>query len=239
MSPVQLMIQYGKLALLLILCGLGLQLSYVVLQAQRELDGLGGEAHSLIQTAQSTILTVNREVEVLHQDLLGFSSAVARRADDQLTETRDRLDLQLSRFNTSVRLIAASVEEVSLSIEGVSKSVGSATQSLNQVGDKTAQLEDQLHLGLIPFLDCKGNSACLYSRWAAGSKAFIDTMGTLDKAAPEFARSTEQIAQNIAGITQDAHTYTSRFIAPRSTGSKLWEGLKLGAMVGSRVIPMQ
>jgi hypothetical protein len=68
------------------------------------------------------------------------------------------------------------------------------------------------------------------------------TMQSVRVAVPGFLATGQQFAEQFrltsiqfTGIATDAHTFTSKFTAPRTTSQKIWEGVKLGALTAARI----
>jgi len=59
----------------------------------------------------------------------------------------------------------------------------------------------------------------------------------IDGALPQFLITWDRLGTHSAGIAQDAHTFTSKFVAPRTFRQKFWDGIKTGAYVAGRVLP--
>jgi len=144
--------------------------------------------------------------------------------------------------------------------QDVADSVANAEGDLNLVAGRTAVIEKQLSDILKPLAECihvdpmtgvkTGNGACFESRWDAGSKAAIDTLGSMDKTsrviaevAPKLADSAvknadsfQVVTKETGGVATDIHTITSQIARPRSFFGRLWEGLKLLAYPASRLL---
>lgn len=68
-------------------------------------------------------------------------------------------------------------------------------------------------------------------------------MDAIRAAVPGYLASGQQIADNFklitvnfAGVTADAHTLTSRIVAPKTTKQKIWEGVKLTTYFAGRAL---
>ncbi len=183
------------------------------------LRGTLSESEKALQETRLAADTMQQQAVLARSDFNQALSAAITKLDSRLGETN--ATLLAGEYNAVQQLAAANV------------TLADAANSLNSVTNQTAQIESQigstLSVALPQFFDCEQNAACLYSRWAAGSKAFIDTMGSIDKAAPQLAATAEANGKNIEGITGDMHALTSRLSQKRGFWGRLWEGAKVAS----------
>lgn len=75
------------------------------------------------------------------------------------------------------------------------------------------------------------DTLALMDTTAVAARSVSETMGAVEKAAPRIAEGTARNAENIAGITHDAHVLTERLTKPQSIKARIWEGVKVAAIV--------
>jgi hypothetical protein len=197
-----------------------LQASFALIQFQSTMDHVAAEIHLQSIASLRTQETFQKSLVAVAQDVRDFRLE----SRDRLQDAVEILDARLQDTN---RILAFTAGGTVGSMVRLNETLEVAAGSLSSVAAGARQIEDQISDALLPFLDCERNAACLYSRWAAGSKAFIDVLGTIDKAAPQIAASAIQNGENIEGITADVHEFTSKFTARRTLLGRFWEGLKL------------
>jgi len=209
-------------ALLTALTVLVLQASCALIQFQATMDHVVAEIHfqsmatlRTQDTLRETLVGLERDVDQFRMDTTKALASFLEMSDYHLTQANQTLALTARELEGNLHQTNASIERTSEAVE--------------RVAEGTVDVENQISDGLSQFLNCERNPACLYSRWAAGSKAFIDTLGIIDKATPPLAEAALKNAQNMAKITETISK-------PRGWLGKTWEALKLGAIVLSRAI---
>jgi len=89
--------------------------------------------------------------------------------------------------------------------------------------------------------DCHLNPhTCLAPRAAGTARALELAAGdfsTTAKLFPEFLKTAQKTDTNLAGVTADFHTFTSKFVGPTTWKAKVWEGVKTGGYIASRWLP--
>jgi ABC-type transporter Mla subunit MlaD len=59
------------------------------------------------------------------------------------------------------------------------------------------------------------------------------TMQTVREAAPQFLATSQETNHQFAGIATDVHRFTTKFTAPTSLKTKIWDGFKSMALIAS------
>ncbi len=104
---------------------------------------------------------------------------------------------------------------------------------LEYAANITGQVADAAPL----WLDCDHNPNCAFNRYVGVARGVEQMALAWGKAAPGLTVSADKFLFHFAGITADAHTFTTKFVAPRPFSAKFWDGVKTGAYIAARAIP--
>lgn len=159
----------------------------------------------------------NIQLAVIRKDAVAQIVQIAGIADRQLSGTRSDLKQTVAE---SVKTLIGPVEGLRSDLQPVIANTASLTK----------QVDEQAPL----FLDCESNPDCVFNRFQGTSKAIEKTMEAVAVAAPQLGESAVANGKNFAGITEDAHKFTTQFTAKRSLKQKIWNGFKAVAELASR-----
>jgi len=188
---------------------------------------LAAQNAEAIQTQRTLREELPRQLEETRQVLLAL-------VETRSAELIERADHRLATLETSISSVVRESRETLVGLQV-------ATRELAELADQANDL-----------FDCEAlRQSCLPNRILSTSssveRAMDSTERTMDAiadAAPAITTAAVRngenlgvVTQNIALITSDVRVVTERFSRPRTFRGKLWEGLKLGALVAGRIGP--
>ena len=230
MLALRIALRLAQIALYSSLAYLAIQGAILLQTVQSEAAQVASEAHAL------TAYAMNR-IDLAGEHIAEAGKMVNRHAYEIESLTNERL-LEANRIlGGAVILGNRRLRDLRGPIGYAATQIGMAAEGIQNVTAQTAQIESQISDSLPLFLDCEHNPDCLFNRYQGSAHAFERTMQAVEKAAPRVADSAARNGENLAGITQDVHEFTSRFLAPHTTKQKVWEGMKLGVYVAGRIVP--
>jgi len=209
------------LALLCIACSVGLAVIHVLLtlatvirQVPAEVAALRRDVDqqvTLLRTAADAQATATREALVLQiaAARADVTHQILPVLDARLAAIQRDADQQLGQANETLR---RSGETLGLSAEKITASAETLTGRYTRLPDELALTLRPSWVALEPEFTCRrpdgsGYGGCAHSRVNA-------LLGEAARAGGAFARDFPLLSGSITGIASDAHTFTSRAVAP-------------------------
>ncbi len=173
---------------------------------------------------RGAVATLDARLASLERTADARLGSIERRADMRLAGLESLADRHLgvlvARADARVGEAIVEIGRLRADLRPV---LASTDELLAQTSGTVAVLRPQL-LGL------SAAGKVTLGEWAQLSKR-------VDAAAPAFLADWARLTNHTAGIAGDAHTFTSKFVAPRSWKARLWDGFKTAAYVAGRVTP--
>lgn len=154
-----------------------------------------------------------------------LADAVARsdrRLGETLAEARAaRVGLE-QRADVALRALGVVGDHAVAAVDGIPP-VLAASEALAKQADRSVMIMTPFATGLL------GAAKVTAGETAQAAKR-------IDGEMPRLLLNLDQLTKHAAGITADTHTFTTRFLAPKTTRQKVWAVLELGAKTVGRIL---
>lgn len=173
---------------------------------------------------QQTLDLVDRHAKHIEATVDG----AVRTADSRLASLQDEVHDQLGQTNRSVATVtAAAASEIPKLSASISQSSTALLSSIDQVAQPAGSLVRQVDEAAPLFLDCDHNPDCAFNRFQGTSKAIEKSAHAFATNAPAIARSTAQLGENAARISDDVRREVDVLTKPKHWYSHIFEALRL------------
>ncbi len=171
---------------------------------------------------------IDSQANGIRKDMRKDVAMIAGKADAQLTGIADKADTQMNGIRKdlkeSVAMAVAPITEMRADLKPL---LVSSTRLVDNYAALPGQLSTELRpswLAIQPEITCRqadgsGYGGCWHSRLTGLMGEALSVGGTFTKHFPSLVTSFD-------GIGVDTHKFTTKFTAPTSTRTKIWEGFR-------------
>lgn len=180
------------------------------------------------------------EIASIRHDVMEQVGGLSLSAERQLTGIRSDVFAEINDTRGMLdRRMVEVVSHVAQKVDPILDNVAGITGHTNSM---VAHVDDALP----PFTDCAytdeagnpigGNPDCFFNRFQGVSKSVEQMARAAAKAAPELSQAAVGVAKSVDGIADDAHTFTSDFVKPKTTLQKIGSWLKTLGLIGASLL---
>ena len=188
--------------------------------------GVTEEARATVAAVQPVLASARQTVDAARPVLVVLSERTR-----QASSTIDAATLAVGRLDA---LVASTQGDLHSAIGHLDEQVKAAGPVLANAAEITRQVADAAPGVLDVLTDCESNPSCFTNRWIGLTYDLEQTMRTIQKAAPEMSKSTNEIAAHFDSMAGSADKWVSRQLAPPTKKQTFFSAIERFGLIGLR-----